>query len=137
MPQTNVVLSQPALVAWLAESIVAIGRSHRVRVGVDGPDAAGKTTLADALAAAVERRGRPVIRASIDDFHRPRAERYRRGAVSPRGYYEDSFDYNVLREALSTRSDPMATGPTAAPPSTSAPTSRRTSPLRSRPTMGS
>lgn len=40
-----------------------------LRVAIDGPDAAGKTTLADDLAAHLTGRGRPVIRASVDDFH--------------------------------------------------------------------
>jgi uridine kinase len=84
----------------LADRIVAIQRTHLVRVALDGIDAAGKTTLADELAQRIEQRGRPVVRASIDGFHRPRAERYRRGADSPEGYYEDSFDYAALREAL-------------------------------------
>jgi uridine kinase len=71
-----------------------------VRLGVDGPDAAGKTTLAEELATALRARERAVIRASIDSFHKPRAERYRQGPESPLGYYEDSFDYPLLREAL-------------------------------------
>jgi uridine kinase len=44
--------------------------------------------------------GREIIRASIDGFHRPRADRYRQGADSARGYYEDSFDHDALRRAL-------------------------------------
>jgi uridine kinase len=105
--RSNAALSQTALVELLAELIVAVRRPHPVRVAVDGPDAAGKTTLADAVGAAVERRGRRVIRASIDGFHRPRAERYRQGAASPRGYYEDSFDYDALRASLL---DPLGVG---------------------------
>lgn len=70
----------------------------RVLVGVDGPDAAGKTMLADALA---DRLGRAVdgtvLRASIDGFHLPREARYRRGELSAEGYYRDSFDYPTLR----------------------------------------
>jgi uridine kinase len=80
---------------------------HPERVAVDGPDAAGKTTLADELAEALEPVGREVIRASIDGFHRPRDERYRRGADSPRGYYEDSFDFDALRRVLL---DPLGPG---------------------------
>ncbi len=71
--------------------------AHPVRVAIDGPDAAGKTTLADELAPALRGRGRDVIRASIDGFHRPRADRYRLGADSPEGYYRDSFDHAALR----------------------------------------
>jgi uridine kinase len=84
----------------LADRIVSVQRPHPVRVALDGIDAAGKTSLADALIAPLEQHGRSVIRASIDGFHRPRAERYRRGTDSPEGYYEDSFDYAALRQAL-------------------------------------
>lgn len=61
----------------------------RVLVAIDGPDAAGKTTLADDLAT---RWPLPVVRASIDSFHHPREVRMRRGPLSPEGYYRDSFD---------------------------------------------
>lgn len=84
----------------LAERIAALARPHPVRVAVDGIDAAGKTLLADELAAALVARGRPVIRASVDGFHRPRTERYQRGPTSPEGYYLDSFDYAATLEAL-------------------------------------
>ncbi|MBI3914429.1 MAG: uridine kinase [Chloroflexi bacterium] len=84
----------------LANHIIAAHLPHPTRVAIDGVDAAGKTTLADELVAPIESRGREVIRASIDRFHRPRAERYARGADSPEGYYYDSFDYAALRAAL-------------------------------------
>ena len=89
-----------AVVAELADRIEAVRRPHPVRVAIDGSDAAGKTTLADELASVLRRRGREVVRVSIDRFHRPRAERYRRGELSPEGYYHDSFDYAALREAI-------------------------------------
>jgi uridine kinase len=41
-----------------------------------------------------------VIRASIDEFNRPRAERRRQGDADPRGYYGDSFDNATLRHVL-------------------------------------
>jgi uridine kinase len=84
----------------LAGLILAIDRPHPVRVAIDGPDAAGKTVLADELAPIIESAGRPVIRASIDGFHRPRAPRLARGPESPEGYFYDSFDYAALRAAL-------------------------------------
>lgn len=84
----------------LADRIVAVRRTHPVRVAIDGVDAAGKTTLADELADVLQGQGRSVIRASIDGFHRPRAERQRRGSYSPEGYYHDSFDYAALRASL-------------------------------------
>ncbi len=78
---------------------MSVERPHPVRVAVDGPDAAGKTTLADELASAVGNLGRPVIRASIDSFHQPREIRYRR-EDSPEGCYHDTFDYDALRKEL-------------------------------------
>jgi uridine kinase len=58
----------------LAQRIDSLDPSHPVRVAIDGPDAAGKTTFADELVEPLEARGRPVIRASIDGWHRPRAD---------------------------------------------------------------
>ena len=51
----------------------------RVILGVDGIDGAGKTVFADSLAAVFAEDGSSVFRASMDDFHRPRAERYALG----------------------------------------------------------
>jgi uridine kinase len=93
-------LTRQDLIAELANRIVSIQLQHPTRVAIDGIDAAGKTTLADGLVAPIQVRGREVVRASIDGFHRPRAERYARGADSPEGYYHDSFDYAALRAAL-------------------------------------
>jgi uridine kinase len=84
----------------LAKRLRTLQFQHPVRVAVDGVDAAGKTTFADELGTLLMQRGRPVIRASIDGFHRPRAARYRQGTNSPEGYYADSFDYDTLRSAL-------------------------------------
>jgi uridine kinase len=89
-----------AVLERLADLVAAIRLPHVVRVAVDGVDAAGKTTLADGLGQLVEARGRPILRATVDGFHRPRAERYRRGPTSPEGYYLDSFDHAGLRREL-------------------------------------
>lgn len=84
----------------LANRIAARIADRPLRVAIDGVDASGKTTLADELAPLLIAWGRPVIRASVDGFQRPRAERYRRGPDSPEGYYHDSFDYAALRDYL-------------------------------------
>lgn len=73
------------------------------RVAVDGVTAAGKTTFADELAVLVTP---PVVRISVDDFHRPEAERYARGE-GPESYYHDTFDLPSVRAALG-RVDPPA-----------------------------
>jgi uridine kinase len=64
-----------------------------VLVAVDGVDAAGKTTFADALAMTMRTTGRPTIRISLDDFHNSRAVRHRRGRHSPQGFWLDSYNY--------------------------------------------
>ena len=93
-------MNRKQMIERLAVLIASVERPHPVRVAIDGIDAAGKTTLADELVPAVERRGRTTIRASVDGFHRPRIQRYQRGPDSPEGYYHDSFDYTALRAAL-------------------------------------
>jgi uridine kinase len=80
----------------LAE-IATLPVGRRQIVAVDGIDGAGKTTFADGLASRIDR---PVLRASEDDFHNPRAIRYRRGRWSPEGYYRDSFDIGSLVSLL-------------------------------------
>ncbi len=91
---------QTKVLTQLAKRIVSIRQPHPIRVAIDGIDASGKTTLANTLVPYIEVQQRPVIRASIDGFHRPRVERYRRGEVSPESYYEDSFDYEALKDNL-------------------------------------
>lgn len=88
------------LVDYLVSLIIEIEQAHPVRVAIDGPDAAGKTTLAQRLIAPLQSHGRPVIRASIDGFHNPARIRYGRGKISPEGYYKDSFNYSALKESL-------------------------------------
>jgi uridine kinase len=72
----------------------------RVTVAVDGPTAAGKTTFADELSVAWRAAGSSAFRASVDDFLKPRAQRYARGRESAAGRYLDSYDYRLLRRVL-------------------------------------
>jgi uridine kinase len=85
------------LVARLADAVVDLRPRHDRRlVGIDGPDAAGKTALADRLAADLPG---PVLRVSVDDFVNPREERYRRGELSPVGFYRDLIDVAAFVDA--------------------------------------
>jgi uridine kinase len=93
-----------AVLADLVGLVAGLVPGGRALVGIDGPDAAGKTTLADRLAAALPG---PVVRASVDGFHRPRALRMRRGSTSAVGYYEDAFDLPRLQSELL---EPFASG---------------------------
>ncbi|WP_235472067.1 uridine kinase [Arthrobacter sp. Edens01] len=92
-------------VAAMLPSPAAAGR--RVFVGIDGVDGSGKTTFADALAASLQG---PVVRVSIDGFHLPRRERYRQGRDSPRGFWEDSYDYGAFLRLVVEPLRPGGTG---------------------------
>jgi uridine kinase len=67
------------LLAWLAEVVGSVEIARPTRVAVDGPPAAGKTTLTDELADVL---------------------RYARGELSPEGCYYDSFEYDALYRVL-------------------------------------
>lgn len=82
---------------------------ERVLIAFDGPDAAGKTLMARAVA---HRLSRPAIGASVDGWHNPRDVRLRRGADCPEGYYRDAFDLDALVRDLLT---PFRRGAAAVP----------------------
>jgi len=100
-------VSRDAVIAAVCDRILALKPGRPAAVAVDGPDAAGKTTFADALVAPLESRGAVVVRAGVDAFERPRAERHARGRFSAKGYYRDSFDYDALCRLLL---DPLRSG---------------------------
>lgn len=83
---------------------------RRVRVAVDGRTAAGKTTLGHELASLLVDAGRVVLRASLDDFKRPWAERHRYDRVSGEGYYRNAFDLDAIRALLLAPALPTGTG---------------------------
>ena len=94
---------------WLADLVEALG-SRRVRVGIDGRTASGKTTLGDELAGHLAGRGREVFRASLDDFKRPWAERHLYDRASGAGYYRNAFDLNAIRRLLLEPAAPNGSG---------------------------
>ena len=71
-----------AILEELATKLSCVSLGRPVRVAIDGRTASGKTTLADEIASLIRGKGCPVIRTSIDGFHRPKAERYARGRHS-------------------------------------------------------
>ncbi|WP_433312863.1 cytidylate kinase family protein [Micromonospora chersina] len=99
--------SRDELLGRLAEAVGSVTVVHPTRVAIDGPPAAGKTTLADELAAVLRGQGRDVIRATIDDFLFPRAQRYPRGEYSAEGCYFDTHDHGALNRVLL---DPLGPG---------------------------
>jgi uridine kinase len=88
------------LLAEVARRILDLPCRHVVRVAIDGVDGAGKTHFADELAVHLRNQERPIIRASVDAFHNPRAIRYERGRSSPEGFYRNSYDYPLLTRLL-------------------------------------
>ena len=100
-------LTRDEVLGRLADAVRSVKVAHPTRVAVDGPPAAGKTTLADELALNLRTQGRPVIRATIDDFLSPRAQRYRRGEYSAEGCYFDAHDHDSLNRLLL---DPLGPG---------------------------
>ena len=91
----------------LSEAILGYQKDLPILVGIDGVDAAGKTTLANNLADRLEESNRQIIRASIDGFHNPKAIRYRKGRNSPDGYYQDSFNHHLIIDKLL---EPLSSG---------------------------
>jgi uridine kinase len=91
---------QKELYTRLADLMLRRNPRGRRLVAVEGRDGTGKTHFADALQVAFARAGVEAFRASADDFHRPQAFRYRQGRDSPKGYYEDAFDVELLDRVL-------------------------------------
>lgn len=84
----------------LVSKIGECRQAGRTVIAIDGVDGAGKTRFGDKLARFMATRDVQVIRVSVDDFHNPKAIRYRRGKESPIGFFQDSYNYEALLEGL-------------------------------------
>ena len=75
---------------------------QRLRIGVDGMTAAGKTSFGHELAAAVRKLGRPTLRACFDDFKKPWRDAREKGydRVTGDGYYRNAPDFESARKCL-------------------------------------
>ena len=95
---------RPVPRAELLEDLVARCQDHprapNLRIGIDGVTAGGKSKLAKALSQRLRAAGQPVLRATMDGFHHSREMRYRQGADSIKGYMEDSFQFDAVRNHL-------------------------------------
>lgn len=103
--------ARSALVAQVATDLLARS-THRIRVAVDGRSAAGKTSFAHELAAAVRTCGRSTLRASLDDFKHPwgHAREHGYDRLSGEGYYRNAHDHASVRDLLLEPAGPTGSG---------------------------
>ncbi|RKT09582.1 uridine kinase [Streptomyces sp. 1114.5] len=88
-----------ALVERIAKRILALGQG-RLMVGIDGFTAAGKTSFGHELAERISTAGRPVLRATLDDFKKPWKDRHLYDRESGEGYYRNAYDYDAVKRLL-------------------------------------
>lgn len=69
-------------------------------VGVTGMDTSGKSEMTTLLAQELERSGLSVQVVRLDDFHRARSDRHIEGLSEPVQFYEHTFDFERLRNAI-------------------------------------
>ncbi|MFI1988660.1 uridine kinase [Actinoplanes sp. NPDC020271] len=100
-------VSFEVLVHDLTERLAGRESDRRVRVAVDGADAAGPDRLADALVDPLRVLGRPAVRVDTRDFLRPASVRLEFGRANPDSFYAGWFDEaGLIREVL----DPAGPG---------------------------
>ncbi|MFF4948570.1 uridine kinase [Streptomyces chattanoogensis] len=87
------------LVEEIAKRILTLGQG-RLLVGIDGFTAAGKTSFGHELAEWISAAGRPVLRATLDDFKRPWRDRHLYDRESGEGYYRNAYDYEAVKHLL-------------------------------------
>ncbi|MFF8609861.1 uridine kinase [Streptomyces sp. NPDC015346] len=92
-------VERAALIEEVAEAILARGPG-RLLVGVDGLTAAGKTSFGHELAEWIANAGRPVLRATLDDFKKPWKDRHLYDRESGEGYYRNAYDYELVKRLL-------------------------------------
>ncbi|WP_030579403.1 hypothetical protein [Streptomyces anulatus] len=92
-------VERSALTEALAERVLAVGPG-RLLVGIDGFTAAGKTSFGHELAERIAASGRPVLRATLDDFKNPWKDRHLYDRESGEGYYRNAYDYDAAKRLL-------------------------------------
>ncbi|MEV6346397.1 uridine kinase [Actinoplanes sp. NPDC051851] len=94
-------VSFEALVDDLVDRLTSRESDSRLRVAIDGADAAEPGRLADALVSPLRVRGRPAVRIDTADFLRPASLRLEHGRTNPDSFYTGWFDEaGLIREAL-------------------------------------
>ena len=101
-----------ALLETVAGEILTLGPA-RLRVAVDGLTAAGKTSFGHELAERISAAGRPVLRATLDDFKNPWRESHLYDRLSGEGFYRNAFNYPSVTELLLEPGGPSGSGEVA------------------------
>lgn len=101
-------ISLEVLVDELADRLAGIG--GRVRVAVDGADAADPDALADSLVDPLRVRGRPAVRVSTGDFLRPASVRLEYGRTNSDSFYFGWLDEAALRREVLDPAGPAGSG---------------------------
>ncbi|WP_152361227.1 hypothetical protein [Microlunatus speluncae] len=96
-PAAPMTPERAALLAELADEVLATNHDQPIKIAVDGGTGAGKSTLADELAAEFRRRGRWAVRACADFFKIPPD---RRSADGVAGMYDRPALRRELLEPL-------------------------------------
>ena len=89
-------MERDELLDRMAARLTSRHLDHPLRVGIDGVCGAGKTTFARDLA----HRLSAAVVVDSDGFHHVRERRYRQGRESARGYYEDAYDLESVRDLV-------------------------------------
>ena len=85
----------------IAQSILSFRGNHPVCVAIDGKCCSGKTIFTNNLGNYLTSLGiKQIVRPSVDDFHNPLKVRYRQGKYSAKGYYQDTYNYPIIRDKL-------------------------------------
>ncbi|WP_433718640.1 uridine kinase [Actinoplanes sp. CA-051413] len=103
-------VSIEVLVEELADRLASTATDGRLRVAVDGADAADPAALADALVAPLRVRGRAAVRVRTDDFLRPASLRLEFGRANPDSFYLGWLDEAGLRREVLDPAGPGGSG---------------------------
>jgi hypothetical protein len=101
-------VSLDVLVDELADRLAELG--GRVRVAIDGADAADPEALADRLVDPLRVRGRPAVRVSTGDFLRPASVRLEAGRTNSDSFYFGWLDEAGLRREVLDPAGPAGSG---------------------------
>ncbi len=99
-------VSPSLLVDELADRIAATQPERRLRVAIDGPEAAEPDPLAASLVDPLRVRGRAALHIPSAGFLRPASLRFERGRKNPESFYERWLDEDGLRREVLDRLEP-------------------------------